>query len=390
MITIRRQLLGLGFAAASSLLALHTAHAMTGPTAITIDGGPLGDLSLSGGVDGYGYYFNNPPASTPAPGNTGLFVGDALVELQKTSGVVQFTIEVGSTGGSITLGTRPTQTSITFYRTGPLYLGYVTIAPPNSPVTISAGHVPSVEGYEATTDWSNPSQLVTSLYYVQNSNSTGVMLNGTEGPVSGTLIFGDGWDTGVWNTVQALVSYKIDDNNVATVYGTANVGRTGPGAFLYGCGGKGADLCSAGTGNAYLNSDMIGAYYSFTAGNLNLVPEVQYVSAKTDHLAGIDKTVANFGAALFANYAFANTPYSIGGWVEYENSNGNYNWFVGPGSEAVGAAVSPTWQYKDLFARGNVGALYLLNNKQFSTASYGPNGTDKLQFLGTLEAGLLF
>ena len=52
MITIRRQLLGLGFIAASSLLALQSAHALTGPTAITIDGGPLGSLSLSGGVNG--------------------------------------------------------------------------------------------------------------------------------------------------------------------------------------------------------------------------------------------------------------------------------------------------------------------------------------------------
>ena len=56
MITIRRQLLGLGFVAASSLLALHAAHALNGPTAIHIDGGPLGSLNLSGGVDGYGFY----------------------------------------------------------------------------------------------------------------------------------------------------------------------------------------------------------------------------------------------------------------------------------------------------------------------------------------------
>jgi hypothetical protein len=146
---------------------------------------------------------------------------------------------------------------------------------------------------------------------------------------------------------------------------------------------------------------MIGGYYSWTSGNLNLVPEIQYTYAKANALAGVVpsyypdgsvdfKSTSNFGAALFATYAFANTPYSIGGWAEYENSQGNYDWFVGPGSEAMGAAVSPTWQYKDLYARANAGAIYLLNNKQFSTASYGSNGTNKVQFLGTLEAGLLF
>jgi hypothetical protein len=395
MITIRRQLLGLGFVAASSLLALHTAHAMSGPTAITIDGGPVGSLSLSGGVDGYGYYQQNSPSDLKAPGDVGVDIGDALVELQKSSGVLQFTIEVGSVGGSVTLGASPTgtttgQTSVTFYKTGPLYLGYVTIAPPNSPVTISVGHVPSLEGYEASTDWSNPSQLTTDIYWVQNSNSTGIMASGTEGPLSATVIFGDGLDTGVWNYGQFTASYTIDSNNVLTVYGAKNFGRTGPNAFAYGCGGKGQDLCNIGLGNALVNNEMIGAYYSFTAGNLNVVPEAQYVFAKTDHLAGIDKSTANLGAAVFGDYSIANTPYSLGGWVEYEKSNGSFDWFAGPNSEAIGAALSPTWQYKDLFARANAGAIYLLNNKDFSTASYGNDGTKKFQFLGTLEAGVLF
>jgi len=126
MITMRRQLLGLGFVAASSLLALHAAQAMSGPTAIQIDGGPLGPLQLSGGVDGYGYYLSN---TADGEKDNGAYVGSALVELQKTDGVVQFTIEIGSNGGATTLGTSPSQTSITTFSTGPLYAGYVTIAP---------------------------------------------------------------------------------------------------------------------------------------------------------------------------------------------------------------------------------------------------------------------
>ena len=102
MITMRRQLLGLGFVAASSLLALHAAQALTGPTAITIDGGPLGSLSLSGGVDGYGYFLSNTGSGAKT---NGAEVGSALVELQKTTGVLQFTIEIGSNGGTSALGT---------------------------------------------------------------------------------------------------------------------------------------------------------------------------------------------------------------------------------------------------------------------------------------------
>lgn len=389
MITIRRQLLGLGFVAASSLVAMQAAHALTGPTAITIDGGPLGSVNLSGGVNGYGWYMNQ---ASPSQNSEGIEVGSALVELQKTTGVLQFTIEVGSVGGTPTLGTgAPTQTSITEFRTGPLFLGYVTIAPPNSPITVSAGHLGSLEGYEADTAWTNPSMFTTAIWWDENSSSTGVEAAGTEGPVTATVEFGDGFDSGVWNYGQALVTYNINSNNALNVYGAMNFGRTGPNAFAY-FGG------TVGTGNALVNSSTIGSYYSWTDGNLNLVPEIQYVYAKTDALAGVYpsadgtfKSTSTLAAALFGTYAFANTPYSIGGWVEYENSQGNYDWFVGPSSEAMGIAVSPAWQYKDLYARVNAGALYLLRNKNNgATYGYGSDGTGKVQFTGTLEAGLLF
>lgn len=55
MMIFRPRLLGAGFAAACSLLAMHAAYALNGPTNIQIDGGPLGPLELSGGMDGYFY-----------------------------------------------------------------------------------------------------------------------------------------------------------------------------------------------------------------------------------------------------------------------------------------------------------------------------------------------
>ncbi len=404
MITIRRQLLGLGFVAASSLLALHAAHAMSGPAAITLDGGPLGSLSLSGGADGYGYYQSNTATGIQTNGAN---IANGLVELQKTSGVLQFTIELGSNGGAITVGAntgfgggyynnRIPQTSVTNFSTGPLYAGYITIAPPNLPITVSAGVLPSLEGYESGIDWNNPSQLVSPVFFVQNSQAQGVQAALTEGPLTATVQFGDGWDTGVFNFVQALASYSINANNTASVYYAGNLGRTGLLAKTYSgdCSyGSTAAGCFGTVGNYgayYMNSQMLGGYYSYTDGNLSLVPEVQYVYAKADQQLGLTKASSNASAAVFADYSFANTPYLLGGWVAFEDSNGYDSWYAGPKSESASIAVSPTWQYKDLFARANAGAAYLLNNKAFSTASYGNKGTDKFQFTGTLEAGLLF
>jgi hypothetical protein len=384
MITMRRQLLGLGFVAASSLLALHAAQAMSGPTAIQIDGGPLGALQLSGGVDGYAYY-DNPVRSGQ---DNGANIANGLVELQKTDGILQFTIEIGSNGGAIGLGSavgKLSQTSINTFSTGPLYAGYLTVAPTGLPITISAGQLGSLEGYESGVDWNNPSQIVTDIFEVQNSQARGVEANYTAGPLSATLEFGDGWDDGVFNFVQALVTYTIDSSNVANVYYAGNLGRTGLNAITYG------NTPEYVYGPNYKNSQMIGGFYSYTVGSLNLVPEAQYVYAKSDAALGLYKSSANFGAALFGDYSFGTSPYSVGGWVEYADSTGPDFWFVGPQSELVGFAVSPTWQYKDLFARANLGAAYLLNNKSGGASyGYGSKGNDKLSEDVTLEAGLLF
>jgi hypothetical protein len=374
--------------AASSLIALNAAQAMSGPTAITIDGGPLGSLSLSGGVDGYAYGMTGTGDNSLYGGtkSNGANVANALVELQKTTGELQFTIEIGSNGGATTLGYHPSQTSITTFTTGPLYAGYITVAPASVPgLTFSAGQLGSLEGWESGVDWNNANQLTTSIFEVQNSQARGVEASYATGPFSGTVEFGDGFDDGVWNFVQAIGTYTINSTNAVTVYYAGNVGRTGLNATTYGNTPVGV------YGANYVNSQMIGGFYNFTTGSLNLVPEAQYVYAKTDHQLGLDSGSGNFGAALFADYSFGTSPYSVGAWVEYENSNGPDYWFVGPRSQAMGISVSPTWQYKDLFARADAGALYLLSNKSDGVSyGYGGSGKDKGVFTGLLEAGLLF
>jgi hypothetical protein len=395
MITMRRQLLGLGFVAASSLLALHSANALSGPTAITIDGGPLGSLALSGGVDGYAYYNSGTSDTGSVLGDTsnGAYVGSALTELQKTTGLLQFTIEIGSNGGATTLGTKPAQTSISTFSTGPLYVGYLTVAPSSVPgLTISGGQLGSLEGFESAVDWNNANQFTTEIFYVQNSQARGVEASYTTGPFTGTIEFGDGYDSGVWNYIQALGTYTINSDNAASIYLGANLGTTGPNAQTFVGTGNGAAL--------YSNSDLIGAFYNFTAGNLNLVPEVQYQYTKAKYLIGLSKPAMNFGAAVFADYTIANSPYSVGAWIEgFTSHTSNQDgavYFIGPNAQGVGVSLTPTWQYKDLFARADLGGIWLTRNSFTdaagvkSTYGYGNYGTGHAAFNSTLEAGLLF
>jgi hypothetical protein len=414
MINMRRQLLGLGVMAASSLFAINAAHALNGPTAIQIDGGPLGPLEVTGGFDGYGYFQSGASTNSSILGTNrsdGFNIGSAIIGLQKNTGLVQFNVEVGSNGGTTTLGEKVNQTSINNLSTGPLYQAYATLAPKGSPVTVSAGMMASLEGYEGGLDWNNPVQLTTALYFVQNMNSRGVSLNYSKGPLNATVMYGDGYNTGVFNFLQALITYTFNSSNVLNVYYGGNLGQTGLSAKTYGgtCGyGNPACFATVGTyGPQFDNSQLIGAFYSYTMGNLNLIPEVQYQVAKADASLGLKKETSNFGAAVFENYTFGKSPYSLGGWVEYfdaHDSAANIGtgtsagasgttpfWFLGPDVQAIGFAVAPAWQYKDLFARANVGYLYLLNNKGAGeTYGFGGNDNGRSEFTGTLEAGILF
>jgi hypothetical protein len=363
---------------------------MNGPTSITVDGGPVGSLSISGGIDGYAYYQD--PNTTHAydikPGagyfsEDGANIANLQLDIQKTSGIIQFNIEAADTGGTTALGTNLGRIGLggnTRYK--PLYLAYVTIAPPNSPITISGGVIGSVEGYEGTFDWGNPTQFTSDAWYVENSSSQGVALNYTFGPVSGSVEFGDGFpnDDGVFNFVQAIANYTINPTNVLSVFYGGAVGTTS----VYHDPGN----------QFYKNSQMIGAFYSYTMGNLNLVPEVQFVYAKADAKIFLDKPTWNLAALVLADYSFGTSPYSIGAMAEYFASHTSYydasNWYLAPDADGVGITAAPTWQYKDLFARANFGFVYLTNDtfdgvKQTPFGDYG-----RSEFQSTLEAGLLF
>ena len=393
-----RTVLGLGAALAMP----SAAFALTPPQPINFQVGPW-TLALTGGVDGYGYTLTG-TGDPGTPGligtkDTGMEFLNGLVQVQKSDGLLQFTLEGGSST-SFSLGTKPTQTSIQTFSTGPLYEGALTLAP-TSNFSISAGHLASLEGYESTVDWNNYNLLSTSIFYVQNSQSTGVSGTYTKGPVSATLEFSDGFDTLVFNFLQAAGTYTINDTNSVTLYGATNLGHTSLDAHAYGSATTPWWKSTVGSyGVQYVNSSMIGGYYSYTRGNLNIVPEVQYVFARQDDSLVVSGSPAmtgfssNFGAAVFANYQFGKSPYSLGGWVEYFASNGPDNWFLNPGAKGFGISLTPTWQSKYIFARGAIGWLHLTNigdgNSPIFSGGYGSGASGHDQATFALETGVLF
>jgi hypothetical protein len=389
-----------GWLAATCLavFAVPAAHAFNPPAAIKIDGGPLGDLQLSGGADGF-FWAQTGTGDSASPGllgtdkSYGAEFMNGIIEVQKTDGVIQGTIIAGAANNYV-LGYAPHSTSVTTFATGPLYNGYITIAP-NANFNISAGHVGSLEGYESGLDWNNFNVLTTDMFEVENSQSTGVSATVTFGPVSGTVTFGDGFDTQMWNYLQMSATYTVNDSNALTLYGATNVGVTRPDAHFYGSSTTPYNSSFVGSGPysaaPFANSSEVGAFYSFTSGNLNIVPEVQYTWAKKTPAAGLTANSSNLGAAIFANYQFGKSPYSLGGFVEYFTSSGPDDWFLNPGAQGFGLSITPTWQGKYLFVRGDVGLLHLTQISNTGVPSgYDSDlkGRNVATFL--VEAGVLF
>jgi Putative beta-barrel porin-2, OmpL-like. bbp2 len=385
--------------AAALMIAPGAAHALDLPSPITFEAGPLGTLQFSGGADAYAYGLTGAGSGTN-PGllgtskSAGVEFLNGLLQLQKPDGLVRFNLQVGAIT-SLTLGTKPSATSVQTWSTGPVRIATITIAPiPN--LTISAGQMGSVEGFESSVDWENFNLLTTSLWYVENSQSVGVSATYTWGPASGTIIFSDGFDTNVWNYLQVKGSYAFNDNNNVTLYGATNLGSTGLGARFYGNATtpyNSTTVASAGVANL-VNSSVVGGYYTFTMGDLTLVPELQYVWTKKNPAVGVADFSSHFGAAVFANYKFGASPFSLGGWAQYFSSNGRDFWFVNPGAQGYGIAIAPTWTpdwgKKHLFVRGDVGVLHLTNVGRPGSVAYGSSGGERNQATFLVEVGALF
>ena len=378
------------------------------PQSYKFDGGPLGELEGNAAVDGY-FFWQSGSGNGSAVGHyaTGSKIDAWEVELSKKTGpndILGFTLQAAEYQ-DINLGlNKPKNVNDDRFQTGPIRSAYVTLAPIPD-FRVSVGQVPSIEGFESVFPWNNPVALRTAANPPQNSNSKGIQLDYDHGPFSGTVIFGDGYDTNDYNYVQFSGTYKFDANNQFTVYGGVPVGVTGPNAFAYGEGGSppsGGDGVGGQQQLAVVNSNMIGAWYTWRDDGLTIIPELQFqYTPKLTQFANetsggnsddIPAGTSEFVAALFAMYRFPDTHFSISGWAEYGTSQGSAAqdvWFSAPNQKLVGVAIAPAWKYDKIFVRLDMGYVHLLDLGT-PAAGYGSMGTSKDTVIGLTEFGFVF
>jgi hypothetical protein len=370
---------------AAAMFAANTAHAdalptpsMSGPLAADasptgFDVGDLGKIYVTGVVSGLAMF-----QTDHVPGDKQYMVdfSNAQLSVQKTDGLVQFYAQIG--GYSLPdLDTgyvrATTQTANSF---GILPVAYLKIAPSDS-FNIEAGRLPTLIGAEYTFTFENLNIERGLLWNQEPAISQGVQANYTAGPVALSASVNDGFFSGRYNWITGSAAYTISTTDTLTAVAGGNLGHT---YYGYPANGPATGYANPITQN---NESIYNLIWAHTSGPWTITPYAQYTSVPK--IEGFPSATTISGAVL-ANYAFSPS-WSLGGRFEYiDSSKNSFLELNGPGSRALSVTITPTYQYKIYFIRGE--ASYTdLSHAPFG---FGTSGTKTDQLRVLLETGIIF
>ncbi len=355
-----------------------TTPAMVGPLSAgsptMVDAGPFGKLAINGILSGFGVWQNNPTSSDS--GGTAA-ISNGQVFLQKASGVVQFYLQAGAYAFP-SLGTPILSTSSTvsdFYDGLPV--AYLKLAP-KGPFSFQAGKLPTMIGAEDTFSFQNADIERGLLWNQENAVTRAVQVNYTAKKLAASLSWGDGFYSDRWNWLTGLATYTFNAANSLAFAGGGNLGQTGY-----------STIAAPAVQN---NSSIYNVIYTQTAKNWFVQPYFQYTHVPVYYGIGVAHATSSQGEAIIGSYTLPHHMF-MAGRFEYISSTGNVdngsaNLLYGPGSNAVSMTVTPTYQNKAFFTRGEVS--YVHTGSSTAGDAFGKLGTNTSQVRGMLEAGFLF
>lgn len=333
----------------------------------------LFDFDVNGVVSAFGQVQNH-----PVPGDYDLRADFSNAEaiIQKTDGVVQYYLQVG--GYSIpALGAPyiPLHQAVNDLY-GPLPVAYLKIAP-TSNFSIMAGNLPTLIGAEYTFTFENMNIERGLLWNQENAINRGVQLNYSQGPLSASLSWNNGFYSHSYTWLWGLLAYAINSANTLSFIGGGNLGFAASNNFA--------------TPLLLNNSQIYNLIYEYNSAPLIIEPYVQWTVVPHNPKLGVFKTTSTIGGAILADYAFTDNIF-LAARAEYIGSNGTAtdgaaNLLYGPGSEAWSITVTPTYQWKRFFAR--VEGSYVQAMGYTSGSTFGRFGDHPSQIRGALEIGAL-
>jgi hypothetical protein len=353
--------------------------AMVGPLSTaspaTFDAGRyFGNLQVTGILSGFGYLQDNHSSSDHLKYAD---VSNAQVFVQKTNGLVQFYLQGGAYNipalGTPFLSTRDTVTD--FF--GALPQGYIKLAPKGR-FSYLAGKLPTLVGAEDTFTFENMNIERGLLWNQENAVNRGLQVNYSNGKLTGSLSWNDGFYSNRYNWIWGMFTYTPNAANSVEVVGGGNYGTTG--------------YSSVATPLFQNNSSIYNIIYTHTAKKWILEPYVQLTYVPRNAHIGVGHATSTLGGAVLGTYTF--TPHlSLAARGEYIGSTGStsnkaVNLLYGTGSEAGSMTLTPTYQNKAFFSRAEVSLVHAMNTTLGDV--FGPAGKDSTQVRGMIEAGFMF
>ena len=341
------------------------------PDPIGVDTGFLGKIYFSGQLTGLGTWQNNAVAGNNEKGKFDL--SNAQIEIQKTDGLVQFYVQAGAytfpSLGSAYVG--PSRLTEETYQYVPV--AYLKIAP-NAAFNIEVGKLPTLIGAEYTFTFENMNIARGLLWNQEPAISRGVQANYTQGPLTVAVSLNDGFYSNHFTTGSALVTYVLNPKDTLAFAASGNFKKTSTSSFV--------------TPLAQNNGSIVNLIWTHTDGPWVISPYLQYSETPKETSIGLPGSASTWGGAVLAKYSF-NPMFSLAGRAEYEGSSGSeVSLLYGPKSSAWSLTLTPTWQFKTFFIRGEVSYAKL---ESFAlSAGFGSAGNKDSQTRAMVETGVLF
>ncbi len=352
--------------------------AMTAPLSANVkptkfDGGPLGEINVTGVVSGLGYVQNNKVGlDYESRGD----ISNAQVFIQKTDGPIQFYAQFGAYSIPVLEIPYTKSSDNTKNSFGLLPQGWVTWAP-SANINVQVGKLATLYGAEYTYTFQNTNIQRGLVWNQENAVNRGVQANYTSGPFALSVSVNDGFYSNRYSWVTALASYKFDANNVLVVSGGGNLSKaTSGGSPTY-------------TPLLQNNQEVLNVIYTHTSGPLTITPYFQYTHIPAMPSLGVTKAASTTGVALLGKYSV--TPEFAwafrGEYISSSKGGGVTSpLFFGPGADAWSLTVTPTYQKGIFFARGEASYTKVSDY----TTGFGLKGDKSSQLRGLLEIGFLF
>ncbi len=342
------------------------------PNPLNFDLPVLGKVYVTGVVSGL---LGTQSHSTPGVASSFADVSNAQVIIQKIDGVFQFYVQAGLYSQE-TLGVPYTKAATyTDSSYGPVPQAWIKIAP-SANFNIQAGILPSMIGAEAPFTFQNMNIDRGILWGQENVMTRGVQANLTLGKLALSLSLTDGFFGGKLNWLSGLAAYTINaSNSISFVAG-------GPFNTSY--------RSSFATSPIFNNSSIYDVIYTYSNGPIMIQPYFQYTSVPALPLFETGKTETYSGAVL-AKYNFSEH-FSLPVRFEYIStsapSGNSPSVLLGPGSEAFSFTITPTYLWKQFFARPEFSVV--AGSKVTPGYGFGADGNSTSQVRGRFEFGLVF